>query len=142
MRDDYYLMEPPPAEPVDACPCCGSSARVWVYAEDPTMPVTRVVMCDHSGSIGPRDALVYEGCLLQMPPDDFYRETGREAVRYWNEYAKALTAAQRANRWKTAKVLRTAGAPCTKAGADGEPCGLTPPCPDCGRACHDVPEGA
>lgn len=106
MRDDYYLMEPPPAEALEACPCCGSSARVWVYAEDPTMPVTRVVMCDHSGSIGPRDALVYEGCLLQMPPDDFYRETGREAVRYWNEYAKALTATQRANRWKTAQVLR------------------------------------
>lgn len=106
VKDDYYLMEPPPAEPVESCPCCGSSARVWVYAEDPTMPVTRVVMCDHSGSIGPRDALVYEGCMLQMPPDDFYRETGRDAVRYWNEYAKALTATQRANRWKTAQVLR------------------------------------
>lgn len=24
----------------------------------------------------------------------------------------------------------------------GEPCNLRPPCPDCGRACHDVPEGA
>jgi len=95
MRDDYYLMEPPPAEPVAACPCCGSSARVWVYAEDLDMPVTRVVMCDHSGDIGPRDSLVYEGCLLQMPPDDFYRETGRDAVRYWNEYAKALLARAR-----------------------------------------------
>ena len=106
MKDDYYLMEPPPVEAVEACPCCGSSARVWVYSEDPTMPVTRVVMCDHSDSIGPRDSLVYEGCLLQMPPDDFYRETGRDAVRYWNEYAKALTAAQRANRWNTSQVLR------------------------------------
>jgi len=106
MKYDYYLMEPPPVEAVEACPCCGSSARVWVYSEDPTMPVTRVVMCDHSDSIGPRDSLVYEGCLLQMPPDDFYRETGRDAVRYWNEYAKALTAAQRANRWNTSQVLR------------------------------------
>ena len=106
MKDDYYLMEPPPVEAVEACPCCGSSARVWVYSEDPTMPVTRVVMCDHSDSIGPRDSLVYEGCLLQMPPDEFYRETGRDAVRYWNEYAKALTAAQRANRWNTSQVLR------------------------------------
>ena len=93
MRDDYYLMEPPPAEPVEACPCCGSSARVWVYAEDPTMPVTRVVMCDHSGSIGPRDALVYEGCLLQMPPDDFYRETGREAVQLFRRLADEQHAA-------------------------------------------------
>lgn len=107
MKDDYYLMEPQPAEPVEACPCCGSSARVWVYAEDEHHPVTRVVMCDQQGDIGPRDSLMCEGCLLQMPPDDFYRETGRDAVRYWNEYAKALTAAQRANRWKTAQALRT-----------------------------------
>lgn len=25
---------------------------------------------------------------------------------------------------------------------NGHPCGLNPPCPDCGPACHDVPEGA
>ena len=101
MNNEYKLMEPQPAEPLDACPCCGSTARVWEYVEKTGGPVVRVVMCDHSGGIGPRDALVYEGCLLQMPPDDFYRETGREAVRYWNGYAKALTAARRANRWKT-----------------------------------------
>lgn len=108
-QNNYYLMEPPPAEAVEPCPCCGSSARVWVYAEAPTMPVKRVVMCDHSGDIGPRDSLLYEGCLLCMPPNDFYCDTGREAVRYWNEYAKALTATQRANRWKTANVLREEG---------------------------------
>jgi hypothetical protein len=106
MHDDYRPMEPAPAEPLEACPCCGSSARVWEYSEAPGATVQRVVMCDQSGSIGPRDSLVYEGCLLQMPPNDFYRGTGRDAVRYWNEYAKALTAAQRANRWKTAQVLR------------------------------------
>ena len=104
MSDDYRLMLPPPAEPLEPCPCCGSSARVWEYVAD---VVKRVVMCDHEGDIGPRDSLVYEGCLLQMPPDDFYRGTGRDAVRYWNEYAKALTATQRANRWKTAQVLRS-----------------------------------
>ena len=107
MHDDYRLMEPPPAEQIEPCPCCGSSARAWEYSEAPSATVQRVVMCDHSGDIGPRDSLLYEGCLLQMPPPDFYRETGRAAVRYWNEYAKALTAAQRANRWKTARVLRT-----------------------------------
>ncbi len=109
-QHNYYLMEPPPAaEAVEPCPCCGSSARVWVYAEAPTAPVKRVVMCDHSGDIGPRDSLLYEGCLLCMPPNDFYRDTGRDAVRYWNEYAKALTAKQRATRWKTANVLREEG---------------------------------
>lgn len=34
------------------------------------------------------------------------------------------------------------GTRCTRLSEDGEPCGLEPPCPDCGRACHDVPEGA
>ena len=29
-----------------------------------------------------------------------------------------------------------------KTGLNGEPCGLVPPCPDCGRDCHDVPLGA
>ncbi len=106
MTDAYRLMEPAPTEPVEPCPCCGSSARVWEYIEDEHHAVTRVVMCDHEGDIGPRSSLVYEGCLLQMPPDDFYRETGRDAVRYWNKYAKALTATQRANRWKTAQILR------------------------------------
>lgn len=103
MSDDYRLMLPAPPEAIEPCPCCGSSARVWEFVG---ATVQRVVMCDHEGDIGPRDSLVYEGCLLQMPPDDFYRGTGRDAVRYWNEYAKALTATQRANRWKTAQVLR------------------------------------
>jgi hypothetical protein len=107
MKHDYYLMEPPPAEPISACPCCGSVARVWVYAEDPDSPVTKVVMCDNHEDIGPRSASLHNGCLLSMPPDDFYRTSGREAVAYWNKYAAALTALQRANRWKTARVLRT-----------------------------------
>lgn len=111
MHDDYRLMEPPPAEPIAPCPCCGSSARVWEYSKHPSDTVMRVVMCDHEGSIGPRDSLVYEGCLLQMPPDDFYRGTGFHAVRYWNEYATALTATQRANRWKTAQPLRSKAPP-------------------------------
>jgi hypothetical protein len=91
-HNTYRLMEPPPAEPLEACPCCGSVSSVWEYIDEPGSDVQRVVMCGHSGGVGPRDALVYEGCLLQMPPADFYRATGREAVRYWNEYAKALTA--------------------------------------------------
>ncbi len=31
---------------------------------------------------------------------------------------------------------------CTRIQSDGKPCGLTPPCPDCGRCLVDVPEGA
>lgn len=106
MNDYYRPMEPPPAEPCEPCPCCGSPARVWEYIETPDSMVKRVAMCDNGDSIGPRDALAYGGCLLHMPPDDFYRETGREAVRYWNEYERALGTLRRANHWKTARVLR------------------------------------
>lgn len=106
MDDIHRLMEPAPSEPLEMCPCCGSSARVWEYVENPRANVMRVVMCDHHDSIGPRDSMVHEGCLLQMPPNDFYHGRGHDAVRYWNEYAKALTKLQRNNRWKTAQVLR------------------------------------
>jgi hypothetical protein len=30
---------------------------------------------------------------------------------------------------------------CSRVLCDGEPCGLQPPCPDCGLALHDMPEG-
>jgi hypothetical protein len=107
MHDDYRQMQPPPAEALEPCPCCGSDASVWEHSEAPDATVQRVVMCDQQGSIGPRDALVYEGCLLKMPPQDFYKATGRDAVRYWNDYAKALNALRRALNWQRAKVLRT-----------------------------------
>ena len=38
--------------------------------------------------------------------------------------------------------VRGAKARCLRPQADGGICGLVPPCPDCGRACHDVPGGA
>ena len=109
MNNDYRLMEPAPSEPLERCPCCGSSARVWEYIETPGAAVMRVVMCDHGDDIGPRYSLVYAGCLLAMPPNDFYRATGREAVRYWNEYAKALTAFRRRENWNAHRlgVLRS-----------------------------------
>ena len=31
---------------------------------------------------------------------------------------------------------------CQRICSDGKPCGLTPPCPDCGRAVHDFPEAS
>lgn len=111
MSNDYTLMVSAPAELPAPCPCCGSDARVWQYIDKPGAEVERVVMCDRAGGLGPRDALVYEGCLLQMPPQDFYKATGREAVRYWNGYAKALESEQRANRWKRVRALRASPPP-------------------------------
>ena len=47
-----------------------------------------------------------EGCLLYMPPQDFYRGRIAEAVKFWNQYARALNAQRRERNWKRAKVLR------------------------------------
>lgn len=38
--------------------------------------------------------------------------------------------------------VRGEPARCVRQLRDGRMCGLRPPCPDCGRACHDVPQGA
>lgn len=91
MGDMYRVMSPAPDELPVPCPCCGSGVRVWELVPKDG-PVTRVVMCENVGGIGPRDAMMHGGCLLHMPPDDFYHGTGRDAVRYWNDYAKALLA--------------------------------------------------
>jgi len=37
--------------------------------------------------------------------------------------------------------VRGTPARCVREVSPGRACGLMPPCPDCGRACHDVPEG-
>ncbi|MFY9477163.1 MAG: hypothetical protein WAQ08_05800 [Aquabacterium sp.] len=38
-------------------------------------------------------------------------------------------------------LMRGAGR-CARVMSDGKACGLTAPCPDCGMALHDVPEGS
>lgn len=38
--------------------------------------------------------------------------------------------------------VRGTPARCVREVSPGRACGLMPPCPDCGRACHDVPEGS
>ena len=68
------------------------------------------------------------GCLLYLPPQPFYRATIREAVRYWNDYAKALEKLRRAKHWETAKVLR--GQSCPDCGGTGEIFGHADDCDD------------
>lgn len=100
MHDDYkqvdlseYVFAPPNGGPaLEPCPVCGSKAALWQYSESDTAPRKLLVCCTHGEPIGPQEGLTNEGCLLYMPPDQFYRETIRDAVRYWNEFAKALTA--------------------------------------------------
>lgn len=116
MHDDYkpvdlsqFATAPPNGwTPLEPCPVCGSEAALWQYSESETTPRRLLVCCTHGDAIGPQDGLTNEGCLLYMPPDNFYRETIRDAVRYWNEFAKALSTLRRANNWKNARVLRAA----------------------------------
>jgi hypothetical protein len=100
MHDDYkpvdmsqFAFAPPNGGPTLApCPVCGSAASLWQYSTSETAPRKLLVCCTNGEPIGPQDGLVGEGCLLYLPPNNFYRETIRDAVRYWNEFAKALTA--------------------------------------------------
>ena len=110
MAHDDYKQLPLPETPLELCPCCGAKAELWQYSTSETAPCTKVVMCSNGDAFGPQDGVVNGGCPLYMPPDGHYMATIREAVKYWNEYAKALTAMQRRNRWAVHSALRDAKA--------------------------------
>lgn len=44
--------------------------------------------------------------------------------------------------WRDAQPPTEAPAQCQRGESDGRPCGLTPPCPDCGPSLIDFPEGS
>lgn len=100
LHDDYKKLElsqiasiPPDGGPVlHRCPVCGAEAELWQYSTSPTSPRQLVVMCSHGEPIGPQDGITNEGCLLYMPPQGFYQARIADAVRYWNDFAKALVA--------------------------------------------------
>lgn len=106
-HDDYKRIDLQPGQHLEPCPVCAADAGLWQHSDSDTSPVRRVVMCTNGESFGPQDGIVNEGCLLYMPPPQFYKPTGRQAMAYWNEYAKALTEQARARRWTRAKVLRS-----------------------------------
>lgn len=76
MHDDYKQLDCDPAT-LDPCPVCGSAAGLWQYSTSETAPRKLVVMCSHGE---------------YLPPDVFYRETVRDAIRFWGEFARALVA--------------------------------------------------
>lgn len=90
MHDDYKQMVLPSEHTLEPCPVCGSKPELWQYSEDETSPVTKLVACSMGEPIGPQDGVVFAGCPLYMPPNNFYRATIREAVKFWNEMASAL----------------------------------------------------
>ena len=103
--EEYKKAELPAG--VEPCPVCGAGVELWHYSEDfENGPISKVVCCANNLPIGPQDGIISNGCLLFMPPQDFYKATAREAVKYWNEYAKALSACRRKRNWQRATVLR------------------------------------
>lgn len=67
-----------------ACPVCGGPAELY---EDTLKSgsVRKVVCC----STGEASAQLAGGCVLFLPPEEFYYPTIREAARHWNSYAEA-----------------------------------------------------
>lgn len=108
LYDEYKRLEIPAGVTLRPCPACGADAELWQYSKSETSPTNKIGMCSNGTAIGPQQGLVHEGCLLFMPPDEFYQATIREAVKFWNEYARALEIIQRANRWKRHSALRKA----------------------------------
>lgn len=107
MKDEYTRLDIPAGTHIEPCPCCSSDVELFQYIDD-AGDATKVVMCSHGDAIGPQSGAVRDGCPLYMPNNNFYRATIREAVKYWNEFAKALTALNRKNSWQRHKqgVLR------------------------------------
>lgn len=76
---------------LSACPCCGSPAEMQKRISAEAVPAF-VVCCNRSATIAPEDdPEIGEGCVLDLPPFGFYHGTAREAAKYWNQYAAALT---------------------------------------------------
>ena len=59
-------------------------------------------MCSNGEPFLPQDGL-FDGCLLNLPPKNFYKPTVREAVKYWNDYASALMA-MRVATWEKRQI--------------------------------------
>lgn len=93
-REQYNCLEEVCSIAVEKCPVCHARPSLWEYVNTHGN-ASKVVCCTRGEPFGPQmltvTGLMNEGCLLYMPPDAFYRATRREAVKYWNTYAEALT---------------------------------------------------
>ncbi len=122
-KELYKKADLPAGPHIEPCPVCGADAEIWQYSTDfKNGPIDKVVMCTNGDRFGPQDGLMNEGCLLYMPPQDFYRSRIVDAVKFWNEHAKALNAQRRDRNWKRAQVLRevTANADVTGLAPEGD----------------------
>lgn len=90
-HEPYKQVPIPEGTELELCPVCFAKAELWRYSEDEDSPTETAVMCSNGDAIGPQKNME-AGCLLMMPPKEFYWGTIREAVKYWNAYAVALSA--------------------------------------------------
>lgn len=67
------------------CPVCGSKSAVYLWTDE---HMNRVVMCE--GSALDEDAPGLTHCLLDLPPNELYFATARQAVEAWNSYAALI----------------------------------------------------
>jgi hypothetical protein len=75
---------------VQKCCVCGSIPSLWQYKEKGGT-FSKVMMCPNGDPVLPDDGVsVQDGCLLYMPPMDFYKATRREAIDYWNRWNQAM----------------------------------------------------
>lgn len=112
LNEEYKRVTTPDDTRLEPCPVCGADAELWSHSLDfKNGPIHKVVMCSNGEKFGPQIAdggCLHGGCLLFMPSNDFYRNRIVDAVKYWNDYAKALDALRRKNRWKQHSAMREA----------------------------------
>lgn len=75
-HEPYKQVPIPEGTHVEPCPVCYSLAEIWRYSEDPDSPTETAVMCSMGDAIGPQKNME-AGCLLMMPPKEFYCGTIR-----------------------------------------------------------------
>ena len=91
-RGEYKKGEIPKCA-IEPCPVCGSEAELWLFSDDfENGPINKLMACTNGEKFGPQEGFMNEGCLLYMPPDEFHRHRAADAVKFWNEYARALVA--------------------------------------------------
>lgn len=89
-HEPYKQVPIPEGTELELCPVCFAKAEIWRYSKSPDSRTETAVMCSNNEMMGPQTN-AEAGCLLMMPPQGFYFGTIREAVKYWNAYAVALS---------------------------------------------------
>lgn len=108
---EFHVVDTPDGTVLEPCPVCASDAALWRRSEDPSGRSHVAACCTHGQAIGPQDGALMEGCPMYFPQEEFYRNRIADAVKFWNDFAKAAGTLQRKNRWERAQVLRGLASP-------------------------------